>query len=159
MESPLKIILMKTTFRETGAIDRSVLFINLANDPAIERIATPRSSDSVEHGPRKDTIALVIMTETNYCGKSSQHLLLRRSSRTSGLIQVTSILTTQPYETCRRLLVADPDQIPILPCRKDDITHPIPDLTGYIKLKVRIILSYDSHSGYRPPNCLHPLSA
>ena len=85
--------------RETGAIDRSVLFINLANDPAIERIATPRIAlTAAEYlAYEKDMHVLVIMTDmTNYCEALREVSAARRKFQVVGAIQVTSILTSQP---------------------------------------------------------------
>ena len=85
--------------RETGAIDRSVLFINLANDPAIERIATPRIAlTAAEYlAYEKDMHVLVIMTDmTNYCEALREVSAARREVQDVGAIQVTFILTSQP---------------------------------------------------------------
>ena len=86
--------------RETGAIDRSVLFINLANDPAIERIATPRIAlTAAEYlAYEKDMHVLVIMTDmTNYCEALREVPQLVVKCRAAVGIRVTSILTYPPF--------------------------------------------------------------
>ena len=151
--------------RETGAIDRSVLFINLANDPAIERIATPRIAlTAAEYlAYEKDMHVLVIMTDmTNYCEALREVSAARREvpGRRGYPGYLYTNLSTL-YERAGRLVgkKGSVTQIPILSMPEDDITHPIPDLTGYIT-EGQIILSRDLYnSGYRPPiNVLPSLS-
>lgn len=151
--------------RETGAIDRSVLFINLANDPAIERIATPKIAlTTAEYlAYEKGMHVLVIMTDmTNYCEALREVSAARREvpGRRGYPGYLYTNLSTL-YERAGRL-VGKPGsvtQIPILSMPEDDITHPIPDLTGYIT-EGQIILSRDlDKSGYKPPiNVLPSLS-
>lgn len=151
--------------RETGAIDRSVLFINLANDPAIERIATPKIAlTTAEYlAYEKGMHVLVIMTDmTNYCEALREVSAARREvpGRRGYPGYLYTNLSTL-YERAGRL-VGKPGsvtQIPILTMPEDDITHPIPDLTGYIT-EGQIILSRDlDKSGYKPPiNVLPSLS-
>lgn len=151
--------------RETGAIDRSVLFVNLANDPAIERIATPRIAlTTAEYlAYEKDMHVLVIMTDmTNYCEALREVSAARREvpGRRGYPGYLYTNLSTL-YERAGRLVgkKGSVTQIPILSMPEDDITHPIPDLTGYIT-EGQIILSRDLYnSGYRPPiNVLPSLS-
>lgn len=151
--------------RQTGAIDRSVLFINLANDPAIERIATPRIAlTTAEYlAYEKDMHVLVIMTDmTNYCEALREVSAARREvpgRRDYPGYLYTNLSTL--YERAGRLVgkKGSVTQIPILTMPEDDITHPIPDLTGYIT-EGQIILSHELYnSGYRPPiNVLPSLS-
>ena len=151
--------------RETGAMDRSVLFINLANDPAIERIATPRIAlTTAEYlAYEKDMHVLVIMTDmTNYCEALREVSAARREvpGRRGYPGYLYTNLSTL-YERAGRIIgkKGSVTQIPILTMPEDDITHPIPDLTGYIT-EGQIILSRDLYnSGYRPPiNVLPSLS-
>ncbi|MBK0348111.1 V-type ATP synthase subunit B [Aerococcaceae bacterium zg-ZJ1578] len=153
------------SLRETGAIDRSVLFINLANDPAIERIATPKIAlTTAEYlAYEKGMHVLVIMTDmTNYCEALREVSAARREvpGRRGYPGYLYTNLSTL-YERAGRL-VGKPGsvtQIPILTMPEDDITHPIPDLTGYIT-EGQIILSRElDKSGYKPPiNVLPSLS-
>ena len=151
--------------RKTGALDRSVLFINLANDPAIERIATPKIAlTTAEYlAYEKGMHVLVIMTDmTNYCEALREVSAARRE--VPGRRGYPGYLYTNLssiYERAGRL-VGKPGsvtQIPILSMPEDDITHPIPDLTGYIT-EGQIILDRDLYnSGFRPPiNVLPSLS-
>lgn len=151
--------------RKTGAIDRSVLFMNLANDPAIERIATPRIAlTTAEYlAYEKDMHVLVIMTDmTNYCEALREVSAARREvpGRRGYPGYLYTNLSTL-YERAGRLVgkKGSVTQIPILTMPEDDITHPIPDLTGYIT-EGQIILSNELYnSGYRPPiNVLPSLS-
>lgn len=151
--------------RKTGAIDRSVLFINLANDPAIERIATPKIAlTTAEYlAYEKGMHVLVIMTDmTNYCEALREVSAARRE--VPGRRGYPGYLYTNLsslYERAGRLVgkAGSVTQIPILSMPEDDITHPIPDLTGYIT-EGQIILDRDLYnSGYRPPiNVLPSLS-
>lgn len=151
--------------RQTGAIDRSVLFVNLANDPAIERIATPKIAlTTAEYlAYEKGMHVLVIMTDmTNYCEALREVSAARREvpGRRGYPGYLYTNLSTL-YERAGRL-VGKPGsvtQIPILSMPEDDITHPIPDLTGYIT-EGQIILSRElDKMGYKPPiNVLPSLS-
>lgn len=133
-------------FKETGAIHRSVMFINLANDSAIERIATPRMAlTAAEYlAYEKGMHVLVIMTDmTNYCEALREVSAARRE--VPGRAGYPGYLYTNLstiYERAGRLKNAKGSvtQIPILTMPEDDITHPIPDLTGYIT-EGQIILS------------------
>ena len=152
-------------FRKTGAIDRSVMFINLANDPAIERIATPKMALTVAEylAYEKDMHVLVIMTDmTNYCEALREISAARRE--VPGRRGYPGYLYTNLaglYERAGRIIgkKGSVTQIPILSMPEDDITHPIPDLTGYIT-EGQIILSRElNNSGFKPPiNVLPSLS-
>ncbi|MGX7350596.1 V-type ATP synthase subunit B [Enterococcus canis] len=144
-------------FRQTGAIDRSVMFMNLANDPAIERIATPRMAlTAAEYlAYEKGMHVLVIMTDmTNYCEALREISAARREvpgRRGYPGYLYTNLATL--YERAGRIrgLKGSVTQIPILTMPEDDKTHPIPDLTGYIT-EGQIILSRDlDKSGIQPP--------
>lgn len=144
-------------FRKTGAIDRSVMFINLANDPAIERIATPKMAlTAAEYlAYERGMQVLVIMTDmTNYCEALREISAARREvpgRRGYPGYLYTNLATL--YERAGRLKgkKGSVTQIPILTMPEDDKTHPIPDLTGYIT-EGQIILSRDLYkSGIQPP--------
>lgn len=133
-------------FRKTGALDRSILFLNLANDPAIERIATPRVAlTAAEYlAFEKGMHVLVIMTDmTNYCEALREVSAARREvpgRRGYPGYLYTNLATL--YERAGRIVGKEGSitQIPILTMPDDDKTHPIPDLTGYIT-EGQIILS------------------
>ncbi|MFC4771802.1 V-type ATP synthase subunit B [Enterococcus hermanniensis] len=144
-------------FRQTGAIDRSVVFMNLANDPAIERIATPRMAlTTAEYlAYEKGMHVLVIMTDmTNYCEALREISAARREvpgRRGYPGYLYTNLATL--YERAGRIrgLKGSVTQIPILTMPEDDKTHPIPDLTGYIT-EGQIILSRElDKNGIQPP--------
>ncbi|MBE9390376.1 V-type ATP synthase subunit B [Vagococcus salmoninarum] len=144
-------------FKETGAIDRSVMFVNLANDPAIERIATPKMAlTTAEYlAYEKGMHVLVIMTDmTNYCEALREVSAARREvpgRRGYPGYLYTNLATL--YERAGRIegLPGSVTQIPILTMPEDDKTHPIPDLTGYIT-EGQIILSGELYkSGIQPP--------
>ena len=133
-------------FRDTGAIDRTVMFINLANDPAIERIATPRMSlTAAEYlAFEKDMHVLVILTDiTNYAEALREVSSARKEvpgRRGYPGYLYTDLATL--YERAGRKEDSEGSitMIPILTMPEDDKTHPIPDLTGYIT-EGQIILS------------------
>lgn len=144
-------------FRKTGAIDRSVLFMNLANDPAIERIATPKMALTCAEylAYEKGMHVLVIMTDmTNYCEALREVSAARREvpgRRGYPGYLYTNLATL--YERAGRIrgLKGSVTQIPILTMPEDDKTHPIPDLTGYIT-EGQIILSRELFKrGIEPP--------
>jgi len=144
-------------FRETGALDRSVLFLNLANDPAIERIATPRMAlTAAEYlAFEKDMHVLVILTDiTNYCEALREVSAARKEvpgRRGYPGYLYTDLATI--YERAGRIKgkKGSITQIPILTMPEDDKTHPIPDLTGYIT-EGQIILSRELYKkGITPP--------
>ncbi|MDW7672775.1 MAG: V-type ATP synthase subunit B [Bacillota bacterium] len=152
-------------FTKTGAIDRAVLFINLADDPAIERIATPRMALTAAEflAYEKDMHVLVIITDmTNYCEALREVSAARKEI--PGRRGYPGYLYTDLanlYERAGRIRGKNGSitQIPILTMPEDDITHPIPDLTGYIT-EGQIILSRELHrKGIVPPiNVLPSLS-
>ena len=144
-------------FKRTGAIERTVLFTNLANDPAVERIATPRMALTCaeylafECGMH----VLVIMTDiTNYAEALREVSAARRE--VPGRRGYPGYLYTNLaslYERAGRIRGSEGSitQIPILTMPEDDKTHPIPDLTGYIT-EGQIILSRDLYKkGVNPP--------
>ena len=144
-------------FKRTGAIDRAVLFMNLANDPAIERIATPRMAlTAAEYlAYEKDMHVLVIMTDiTNYCDALREVSAARKEvpgRRGYPGYLYTDLATI--YERAGRIRdrKGSITQIPILSMPEDDKTHPIPDLTGYIT-EGQIILSRELYrKGVLPP--------
>lgn len=144
-------------FRKTGAIDRSVVFINLADDPAIERIATPKMAlTAAEYlAFEKNMHVLVIMTDmSNYANALREVSAARREVPGRGGYPgylYTDLASL--YERAGRLegINGSVTQIPILTMPEGDITHPIPDLTGYIT-EGQIILSQDLYNqGLEPP--------
>ena len=153
------------SFRETGAIDRTVLFINLANDPAVERISTPRMAlTAAEYlAFEKDMHVLVILTDiTNYADALREISAARKE--VPGRRGYPGYMYTdlaQMYERAgrQRGKKGSITMIPILSMPEDDITHPIPDLTGYIT-EGQIILGRELHrKGITPPiNVLPSLS-
>lgn len=144
-------------FTKTGAIDRAVLFINLANDPAIERIATPRMAlTAAEYlAFERGMHVLVIMTDmTNYAEALREVSAARKEvpGRRGYPGYLYTDLSTI-YERAGRILGREGSitQIPILTMPEDDKTHPIPDLTGYIT-EGQIILSRELYKkGIMPP--------
>lgn len=133
-------------FTKTGAIDRTVLFLNLANDPAIERIATPRMAlTAAEYLAFEcDMHVLVILTDiTNYAEALREVSAARKEvpGRRGYPGYLYTDLATM-YERAGRLLNKEGSitMVPILSMPEDDKTHPIPDLTGYIT-EGQIILS------------------
>ncbi len=144
-------------FKKTGAIDRTVLFINLANDPAIERIATPRMAlTAAEYlAYEKGMHVLVIITDlTNYCDALREISAARKEvpGRRGYPGYLYTDLATM-YERAGRIRGKSGSitQIPILTMPEDDKTHPIPDLTGYIT-EGQIILSRELYrKGVMPP--------
>jgi len=144
-------------FTKTGAIDRAVLFINLADDPAIERIATPRMALTCAEylAFERDMHVLVILTDmTNYAEALREISAARKEvpGRRGYPGYLYTDLSTI-YERAGRVRgrKGSITQIPILTMPEDDITHPIPDLTGYIT-EGQIILSRELYKrGLQPP--------
>lgn len=145
------------SFRETGAIDRSVMFINLANDPAIERIATPRMAlTAAEYlAFEKDMHVLVILTDiTNYADSLREVSAARKEvpgRRGYPGYMYTDLASLYERAGRQKGKKGSITMIPILTMPEDDKTHPIPDLTGYIT-EGQIILSRELHrQGVMPP--------
>ncbi|MFH1416382.1 MAG: V-type ATP synthase subunit B [Elusimicrobiota bacterium] len=147
----------KSEFQKTGAIERAVMFINLADDPAIERLATPRMAlTAAEYlAFEKDYHVLVIMTNmTNYAEASREISAARKEipgRRGYPGYMYTDLATI--YERAGRIKgkTGSITQIPILTMPNDDKTHPIPDLTGYIT-EGQIIVSRElEHANIYPP--------
>lgn len=144
-------------FEQTGALERVTVFMNLADDPAIERIITPRMALTTaeyfafEH----DMHVLVILTDlTNYCealreiSAAREEVPGRRGYPGYMYTDLSSL-----YERAGRLMGKEGSitQMPILVMPQDDITHPIPDLTGYIT-EGQVVLSRELHrKGIYPP--------
>ena len=152
-------------FRATGAIDRTVTFINLANDPAIERIATPRMALTAAEYLAYDLgmHVLVIITDiTNYAEALREVSAARKEvpgRRGYPGYLYTDLATMYERAGRRKGNPGSITMIPILSMPEDDITHPIPDLTGYIT-EGQIILGRELHrKGVTPPiNVLPSLS-
>lgn len=150
-------IFFKKTLEESGNLSNTVMFINLANDPVVERLLTPRIALTVAEylAFEKNYHVLVILTDmTNYCEA------LREVATALGEVPARkgfpgymySDLATI-YERAGRVKGKEGSvtQIPILTMPNDDITHPIPDLTGYIT-EGQIVLSRDLYTkGIYPP--------
>ena len=144
-------------FNKTGAIERTVMFMNLANDPAIERIATPRMALTCAEylAFEKGMQVLVILTDiTNYAEALRETSAARKE--VPGRRGYPGYMYTDfasLYERAGRIRgsTGSITQIPILTMPEDDKTHPIPDLTGYIT-EGQIILSRDLYKrGFNPP--------
>jgi V/A-type H+-transporting ATPase subunit B len=144
-------------FKRTGAIERAVLFMNLANDPAVERISTPRMALSAAEylAFKKDMHVLVIITDiTNYAEALREVSAARKEvpgRRGYPGYLYTDLATI--YERAGRIRGLDGSitLIPILTMPEDDKTHPIPDLTGYIT-EGQIILGRELYKkGITPP--------
>ena len=152
-------------FRRTGAIDRTVLFTNLANDPAVERIATPRMAlTAAEYlAFEKGMHVLVIMTDiTNYAEALREVSAAKKEvpgRRGFPGYLYTNLATI--YERAGRQLgkKGSITLIPILTMPEDDKTHPIPDLTGYIT-EGQVVLDRNLHGQaiYPPISILPSLS-
>jgi len=158
-------VFFKNDFIENGSLERTVLFLNLANDPTIERIITPR-------------LALTAAEYLAYeCGKHVLVILTDMSSYADALREVSAAREEVPgrrgypgymytdlstiYERAGRIRggIGSITQIPILSMPNDDITHPIPDLTGYITEGQIYIDRQLNNSGVYPPiNVLPSLS-
>lgn len=145
------------SFTETGAIDRTVLFVNLANDPAIERIATPKMAlTAAEYlAFEKNMHVLVILTDiTNYADALREVSAARKEvpgRRGYPGYMYTDLASIYERAGRQRGKNGSITMIPILTMPEDDKTHPIPDLTGYIT-EGQIILSRDLYrKGITPP--------
>jgi V/A-type H+-transporting ATPase subunit B len=144
-------------FEESGALGRTALFLNLSSDPSMERILTPRLAlTTAEYlAYERDMHVLVIMTDmTNYCealreiSAAREEVPGRRGYPGYMYTDLSSL-----YERAGKIKARNGSvtQIPILTMPADDITHPIPDLTGYIT-EGQIVMSRDLHRGdIHPP--------
>ena len=152
-------------FEETGALERSVVFLNLADDPAVERLVTPRMAlTAAEYfAYEKDMHVLVILTDmTNYCeslreiGAAREEIPGRRGYPGYMYTDLAQIYERAGMIKGRKGSIT---QFPILTMIGDDITHPIPDLTGYIT-EGQIVLSRELHRKniYPPIDVLPSLS-
>lgn len=145
------------SFTESGSIDRTVLFINLANDPTVERISTPRMAlTAAEYlAFEKDMHVLVIMTDmTNYADALREISAAKKEvpgRRGYPGYMYTDLATLYERAGRQRGKIGSVTMIPILTMPEDDKTHPIPDLTGYIT-EGQIILSRElNNKGITPP--------
>ena len=144
-------------FEQTGALERSVVFLNLADDPAVERLVTPRMAlTTAEYlAFEKDMHVLVILTDmTNYCeslreiGAAREEIPGRRGYPGYMYTDLAMIYERAGMIKGKKGSIT---QIPILTMIGDDITHPIPDLTGYIT-EGQIVLNRELHrKGIYPP--------
>jgi V/A-type H+-transporting ATPase subunit B len=150
---------------ESGALRRSALFLNLADDPSIERIVTPHVALSLAEflAFERRMHVLAIMTDMTNYGEAMREVSIRREevpTRKGYPGHLYSDLANI-YERCGRVhgRRGSITQMPVLTMPNDDITHPIPDLTGYIT-EGQIVLSRDLYdSGVYPPiGVLHSLS-
>ncbi len=145
------------SFRDSGAIDRTVVFVNLANDPAVERIATPRMAlTAAEYlAFQQDMHVLVIMTDiTNYADALREISAARKEvpgRRGYPGYMYTDLASLYERAGRQKGKPGSITLIPILTMPEDDKTHPIPDLTGYIT-EGQIILSRELYrKGIEPP--------
>ncbi|MBQ4568924.1 MAG: V-type ATP synthase subunit B [Ruminococcus sp.] len=145
------------SFRETGAIDRTVMFMNLANDPAIERISTPRMAlTAAEYLAFEEEMhVLVILTDiTNYADALREVSAARKEvpgRRGYPGYMYTDLASLYERAGRQKGKNGSITLIPILTMPEDDKTHPIPDLTGYIT-EGQIILSRELYrKGIAPP--------
>ena len=145
------------SFRATGALDRSVMFINLANDPAVERISTPRMAlTAAEYlAFEKNMHVLVILTDiTNYADALREISAARKEvpgRRGYPGYMYTDLASIYERAGRQKGHTGSITMIPILTMPEDDKTHPIPDLTGYIT-EGQIILSRELYrKGIAPP--------
>mgnify|MGYP001658741167 FL=1 len=144
-------------FKKTGAIDRTVMFVNLASDPAIERISAPRMAlTAAEYLAFEcDMHVLVIITDiTNYAEALREVSAARKEvpgRRGYPGYLYTDLATMYERAGRKKGSAGSITMIPILTMPEDDKTHPIPDLTGYIT-EGQIILSREMYrKGYLPP--------
>lgn len=149
-------------FEETGAIERSVLFLNLADDPAIERLIAPKMALTAAEYMAYDQgmHVLVILTDMTNYAEALREIAAAREE-VPGRRGYPGYMYTdlaQIYERAGRIMGREGSitQIPILTMPDDDITHPIPDLTGYIT-EGQIVLSRElQNKGIYPPIAVLP---
>src|SRR5512141_1085866 len=152
----------RKSFTESGALTRVAMFLNLADDPPVERLITPRAALTLAEflAYERGMHVLVILTDmTNYCEALRQISNLRGEvpSRKGYPGYLYSDLASL-YERTGRIKTSEGSitQIPILTMPNDDITHPVPDLTGYIT-EGQITLNRDlDHQGIYPPVAVLP---
>ncbi len=155
----------QTNFEQNGNMERTVLFMNLANDPTIERIITPRLAlTTAEYlAYERELHVLVIMTDMSSYADALREVSAAREEvpgrRSYPGYMYTDLSTI--YERAGRVLGVNGSitQLPILTMPNDDITHPIPDLTGYIT-EGQIFVDRNLHNRqiYPPINVLPSLS-
>jgi V/A-type H+-transporting ATPase subunit B len=152
----------RESFTESGAISRVAMFLNLADDPPIERLVTPQSALTLAEflAFERDMHVLVVLTDmTNYCEALRQISNIRGEvpSRKGYPGYLYSDLASL-YERTGRVKGSEGSitQLPILTMPNDDITHPVPDLTGYIT-EGQIVLSRELFQrGIYPPVAVLP---
>ena len=152
----------RESFTESGALNRVAMFLNLADDPPVERLVTPRAALTLAEylAFERAMHVLVIMTDmTNYCEALREISNIRGEvpSRKGYPGYLYSDLASM-YERTGRIKSSEGSitQLPILTMPNDDITHPVPDLTGYIT-EGQITLSRDlDHQGVYPPVSVLP---
>ncbi len=152
----------RRSFTESGALNRVAMFLNLADDPPVERLVTPRAALTLAEylAYECQMHVLVILTDmTNYCEALRQISNIRGEvpSRKGYPGYLYSDLAAL-YERTGRISTSEGSitQIPILTMPSDDITHPVPDLTGYIT-EGQITLGRDlDHAGIYPPIAVLP---
>ncbi|MDR0461974.1 MAG: V-type ATP synthase subunit B [Christensenellaceae bacterium] len=147
----------KKSFAKTGALAHSVMYLNLASDPALERVATPRMALTTAEYLAFELgyHVLVIMTDmTNYCEALREISAARKevpSRRGYPGYMYTDLASLYERAGCIKGRTGSVTQIPILTMPEDDKTHPIPDLTGYIT-EGQIVLSRELYKkGITPP--------
>ncbi len=155
----------QTNFEENGNMERTVLFMNLANDPTIERIITPRLAlTTAEYlAYERELHVLVILTDMSSYADALREVSAAREEvpgrRSYPGYMYTDLSTI--YERAGRVQGVNGSitQLPILTMPNDDITHPIPDLTGYIT-EGQIFVDRNMHNRqiYPPINVLPSLS-
>jgi V/A-type H+-transporting ATPase subunit B len=152
----------RQSFTESGALTRVAMFLNLADDPPVERLVTPRAALTLAEylAYERQLHVLVILTDmTNYCEALRQISNVRGEvpSRKGYPGYLYSDLASL-YERTGRVRTSEGSitQIPILTMPSDDITHPVPDLTGYIT-EGQITLGRElDHQGIYPPIAVLP---
>jgi len=152
----------RDSFAESGALTRVAMFLNLADDPPVERLVTPRAALTLAEylAFEREMHVLVIFTDmTNYCEALRQISNIRGEvpSRKGYPGYLYSDLASL-YERTGRIKTAEGSitQLPILTMPNDDITHPVPDLTGYIT-EGQIVLGRDlTHQDIYPPITVLP---
>jgi V/A-type H+-transporting ATPase subunit B len=152
----------RESFTDSGALTRVAMFLNLADDPPIERLVTPRTALTLAEylAFEQDTHVLIVLTDmTNYCEALRQISNIRGEvpSRKGYPGYLYSDLASL-YERTGRIKGSNGSitQLPILTMPNDDITHPVPDLTGYIT-EGQIVLSREMfQQGIYPPIAVLP---